>query len=134
MKHLFDARRYFALLCIAAFYACGARADIAQQPAPERGPRAAALARLTVENHTDRDLAIAYRLAVGGARVVVGHVPAGATARVAPIVAGEPVVLTAHAEDGAALELAPRSFDIGASWTWVIAADAEFLDAGAGGS
>ncbi len=89
--------------------------------------RRAALARIVVENRTDRSLAIAFRsTAEPGREVVVGGVAANGEATVAPVLAGEPIVLLARADDGAELRLAARSFEIDAEWVWVIPADAAF--------
>lgn len=88
----------------------------------------AALATLTVDNRTDRRLQIAFRPAASaGGVIVVGEVGPASSATMAPIPAGEPLILVAL--DGAErrLDLEPRSFDVDASWTWLIPADAAFL-------
>ncbi|MBX6364257.1 MAG: hypothetical protein IRZ00_10355 [Gemmatimonadetes bacterium] len=87
----------------------------------------AALATLTVDNRTDRRLQIAFRPAASpGGAVVVGEVDPAATATMAPIPAGEPLILVAVDPEGRRFDLAPRSFDLDATWTWVIPADAAF--------
>ena len=58
--------------------------------------------------------------------VVVGDVAPLSTRALAPIPAGEPIVLVARAPDGAEYRLAPRSFEPDAAWSWVIPPDAPF--------
>ncbi len=95
--------------------------------APEAERHRAALAQLTVENATTRHLRIAFRPAIGpGSDVVLGSVGADSSATVAPLPAGEPLVLSAIAEDSSRLVLPARSFDLGEHWTWRIPADAAF--------
>ncbi|HEX7118675.1 MAG TPA: hypothetical protein VF212_07810 [Longimicrobiales bacterium] len=91
------------------------------------GVRRAALARIIVDNRTDRTLDVAFRSAAEpGREVVVGDVAAGARATVAPVLAGEPIVLIARTAAGHEFRLAARSFEIGAEWTWIIPEDAAF--------
>lgn len=91
--------------------------------------RGASLARVSVHNETGSALEIAYRLVSGsGKDVVVGSVAPGATERVAPVPAGEPIVLVARAEDGSSLVLPARSFEPAETWLWVIPRDAQFQD------
>lgn len=88
----------------------------------------AALAMISVSNQTSTTLAIAFRTAVPPLQeVVIGRVEAGQIARLAPVPAGEPIVLIARRADGAALELAPRLFTLDAEWTWEIADSARFI-------
>lgn len=111
-------------------------ACIGRHPAPD--PQAAeaarhrgALATLVVDNATTRHLRIAVRPVPGPAgEITVGEVAPGADGTMAPIPAGEPVVLSAVADDSSRLSLPPRSFDIGQQWTWRIAPDAVFAPAG----
>lgn len=102
-------------------------------PAPQSGVRRAALARVTVENHTDQPLSIAYRPATLPEReVVVGTVAPSATRAVAPVLAGEPIIFFARTSDGAEYAIPARSLDIDGEWLWVIPADATFVR-GSGG-
>jgi hypothetical protein len=88
----------------------------------------AALASVSVSNETDTALAIAFRTAVPPLQEVgIGKVEAGRRARLAPVPAGEPIVLIARRADGAVLELAPRLFTLDAEWTWEIPKDAMFV-------
>jgi hypothetical protein len=85
----------------------------------------AALASLVVINRTDSTLNIAYRMAPPQAQEVgLGTVAAGARARVAPVPAGEPIVLVARRADGAEFALPPRSYPLDAEWIWEIPANA----------
>lgn len=95
----------------------------------------AALATLTVDNRTDKRLRIAFRPAASpGGAVVVGEVEPAASATMAPIPAGELVILVALDPEGRRFDLEPRSFDVDATWTWVIPADAAFQPAQEGSS
>jgi hypothetical protein len=104
-------------------------------PGREASRHRAALATVVVSNQTALPLFIAFRPAAGpGAEVVVGDVGAHATATVAPIPAAEPIVLVARQHTGEQLELAPRSFAIDTTWTWIIPAEARFVPRAARGS
>lgn len=94
----------------------------------EAESRRAALARLVVDNRTQHRLDIVVRYAVGaGGEVMLGRVPAGAVREMAPMPAGEPVILLARS---ARFErrLPPRSFEIGQTWHWVIQPDSTSHD------
>jgi len=96
-------------------------------PGQEAERHRAALATITVQNATAHHLRIAFWPATGpGAPVVVGTVGPDSTGTLAPIPAGEPLILAALAEDSTRLVLAPRSFELGQRWTWRIPADAAF--------
>jgi hypothetical protein len=115
------------LAALLALAACAARGRTQTEAALRSNARPAALARVTVENQTGQTLSIAFRPAArGGGEVVVGDVAPGAAEELAPIPAGEPIVLLARTQDGAELRLAPRSFELDATWHWVIPADAAF--------
>ncbi|MGH7469938.1 MAG: hypothetical protein ACRENP_18470 [Longimicrobiales bacterium] len=87
----------------------------------------AALAELTVFNHTDQRLTIAFRSATPPVQeVVLGAVPPATRERVAPIPAGEPIILFARKGDGSELALEPRSFPLDETWTWDIPMSAVF--------
>lgn len=108
---------------------CAARGPAPAGAARRSNVRPAALARLTVENQSGQALAIAYRPAASsGAEVVIGDVAPGANVEVAPVPAGEPIVLIARTRGGAELRLAPRSFELDGAWHWVIPADAVFRE------
>ena len=87
----------------------------------------AALAMLTVSNGTSSPLTIAFRTAAPPFQeVVIGRVAERDRSRVAPVPAGEPIVLVARHADGTELTLAPRLFSLDAEWTWEIPSDAKF--------
>lgn len=121
--------RLLSIVPVAALLAACASGDPApaSNGASHRSVRSTALAQLTVDNRTPVRLTVAFRpLGSGEAEVVVGRVEPHSIARMAPVLAGEPVVLLARAEDGAELRLAPRSLPIGQAWTWVIPTDTDF--------
>ncbi len=125
-------RRAAPFLPLVLLCACFAHGGV--QPAEEQEEAArhrGALATLTVDNGTARHLRITVRSVPGPAsEISLGEVPAGGAATVAPLPAGEPVVLAAVADDSSRLTLPARSFDIGQRWTWRIPADAVFAPAG----
>ena len=108
--------------------ACAQRS--AQPPAPDPDPERAraALATVHVTNETSHRLAVSYRIAGRtGGQVGIGHVDAGATVEMAPVPAGEPLILSARTSTGAELTLRPRTFDIDSAWTWRIDRAARFV-------
>ncbi len=114
-------------LALLALAGCASRGPVPAEAARRSNARPAALARLTVENRTGHALTIAFRPAASsGAEVVVGEVASGADVEVAPVPAGEPIVLLARTQRGAVLRLPPRSFELDGAWHWVIPADAVF--------
>jgi hypothetical protein len=124
LRAAFTTARLAALaLCIS----CSARVAPlpAQDPDPERAR--AALATLRVDNHTTDRIAILYRHAGRTGEVGVGHVDAGDSADMAPVPAGEPLILVARTAAGAELVLAPRTFVIDSAWTWSIERGSRFI-------
>lgn len=100
-------------------------------PGQEAQRHRAALAFVTVQNGTARHLRVAFRPAVGpGEDVVVGTVGPDSTTALAPVPAGEPIVLSAIADDSTRFALEPRSFDLNERWTWVIPATSPFTAPG----
>jgi hypothetical protein len=116
------------LLFSTLFASCGLLKRSASPPVPEDEARhRAALTQLTVFNHTDQRLTIAFRSAAPPTQeVILGAVSAGLRDRVAPIPAGEPIILFARKADGSQLALAARSYPIDAEWTWEIPATSVF--------
>lgn len=95
------------------------------EPDPDRAR--AALATIHVDNQTTARLDVLYRPAVrAGATVGIGRVDAAATAEMAPVPAGEPLILIARTAAGGELELSPRTFPIDGVWTWRIERSARF--------
>jgi hypothetical protein len=125
-----------ALLCAIASGGCASTNTSAPiDPGREARRHRAALATIIVENRTSLALFIAFRPAIGpGAEVVIGNVAAHATATIAPIPAGEPILLVARVSTGLQLELPPRSFAVDTTWTWVVPVDARFEQRAAPGS
>jgi hypothetical protein len=110
---------------------CAAPIQVAA-PTPAPGPaeaarHRAALANVTVENRTAHALTISFRPATPpGGPVGIGSVAPGARVTLAPVPAGEPIVLIARRADRSWLELEPRSFEIDETWHWVVPASATF--------
>lgn len=121
-------RSRLAPLGLAVFFGCSALTGRSSPAVPDDEARhRAALAQLVVVNRTDQLLTIAYRMTTPqGQEVVLGSVAAGARGRVAPVPAGEPIVLLARRADGAELTLPARSYPLDAEWIWEIPTDAAF--------
>ncbi|MGQ0560287.1 MAG: hypothetical protein ACT443_00270 [Gemmatimonadota bacterium] len=101
----------------------GGGADTPSEAARHR----AALAMITVSNGTAVPLTIAFRSTMAPVQeVVIGRVAAAQRVRLAPVPAGEPIVVLARRADGAELALRPQSFAIDAEWIWEIPQDATF--------
>jgi hypothetical protein len=107
---------------------CASPPPVAQPRDPEPARARAALATVYVDNRTGERLTIAYRLAARTApEVIVGTAPAQGVVELAPLPAGEPVVLTARTAGGREASLPPRSFVMDTEWTWLIAAGTRFV-------
>jgi hypothetical protein len=124
-----------ALLVAAVALACRPTVELAT-PAPgpaEAARHRAALATLSVENRTAQRLTIAFRPAgqPGAATITIGAAAPGQLVELAPVPAGEPIVLIARAEDGRTHELPARTFAIDETWTWVVRQDTRFRSRGA---
>jgi hypothetical protein len=97
--------------------------DIPEDEARHR----AALTELSVNNQTNQSLTIAFRSATPPAQeIVLGTVPPGKQQKVAPVPAGEPIVLVARRRDGKELLLTAHSYPIDGEWTWEIPANSPF--------
>lgn len=119
--------RALTIVAAACLLGCAARApQPASDPDPERAR--AALATLHVDNRTNELLAIFYRIAGRtDAQVGVGRVGPASTAEMAPVPAGEPLILTARTDAGTELTLPPRTFPIDGEWTWRIERGTRFV-------
>jgi hypothetical protein len=112
---------------IAALSACANATEAAPPREPEPARARAALATLHVDNRTAHRLTILYRISSRGpAEVAVGHVAPQAAAVLAPVPAGETLVILARTAAGAELALPPRTFELDGEWTWLIPAAAVF--------
>ena len=121
-------KRVLPLSLVVLLAACSVLSRSEPPSIPEDEARhRAALTPLTVFNRTEQRLTIAFRGATPPAReVVLGAIPATTRDRVAPIPAGEPIILFARRDDGSELALAPRSYPTDTEWTWEIPATAVF--------
>ncbi|HUF49900.1 MAG TPA: hypothetical protein VMN60_03645 [Longimicrobiales bacterium] len=104
----------------------------APSPAPPREPEPAraraALATVLVDNRSAESLIVSYRLTGRtSSEVGIGRVAARAVAELAPVPAGEPLILTARTSGGAGLTLPARTFAIDSAWVWLIPEDARFV-------
>jgi hypothetical protein len=117
-----------AIFLVPALLASACAARVSPPPAePEPARARAALATLHVDNRTDYRIAIFYRIATRTtSEVGIGQIAPRAHASVAPVPAGEPLLLFARVPSGAQLALPARSFPVDGEWTWVIHRDARF--------
>ncbi len=107
--------------------ACAARGPVPEAPA-EAARHRAALASVAVVNETGYALQIAFRTAIPPIQeTTIGRVAADARGTLAPVPAGEPVILIARREDGAEYQARVQSFALDASVEWRIPKDATFL-------
>ena len=114
------------LIAVVGLAACSLRGGAPDAPSDTARHRAA-LASVTVDNQTMLALTIALRTATPPVQeVVIGRVAAGGSARMAPIPAGEPVILVARRNDGAEYQTPARSFALDAEFVWEIPKDAAF--------
>lgn len=113
------------LLCAA----CSAFRGEARPTVPDEEARQrAALVTLVVDNRTSHELTIGYRTPNPPIQqVTIGSIAAAARRAIAPIPGGEPLVLIARRDDGAAFTLPARSFPLEGEWVWSIPVTAEFV-------
>jgi hypothetical protein len=118
------------LIAVLLLGGCAARTSPeleAPASSSEAARHRAALARVVVANETNLPLTIAFRTATPPLQeVVIGRVASSARTRMAPIPAGEPIILVARREDGAEFQMQARSFSLDAEFVWVIPKDATF--------
>jgi hypothetical protein len=113
------------LLCAVA---CSRVVQRAPQRDAEPARARAALAVVRVDNRSAERLVIAYRLTgAGSSEVGIGRVEPRDSVELAPVPAGEPIILIARTGAGAELVLPARSLVIDSTWTWLIPADARFV-------
>jgi hypothetical protein len=122
------ARTWLLPTTLATLLAAGCGPRPAAAPAAPAPDRRAALALVVVDNRTTQHLAIVFHPpGAPEAEVLVGRVPPGTQQPMAPIPAGEPIVLSARTAAGHVLSLPARSFRLDDEWRWVIDAGASFL-------
>jgi hypothetical protein len=115
------------LLLLCAVLACGG-SRVSLDPPSEAARHRAALASITVTNYTTHQLDIAFRSVTPPRQQIgIGSVAPGAQTRLAPVPAGEPIILVARRADGAEYQTLARSFPLDAEWAWIISKDAEFV-------
>jgi hypothetical protein len=120
-------RLVLMVIVSAGLAACTARSPRVEAPA-EAARHRAALASVAVINETDARLDIAFRTAAPPIQeTVIGSVAARARAVMAPVPAGEPVILVARRPDGAEYQARVQSFALDGSVEWRIPKDATFL-------
>ncbi|HSJ07433.1 MAG TPA: hypothetical protein VK936_12045 [Longimicrobiales bacterium] len=106
---------------------CTAGPQVAPAGEPEPVRARAALATIVVSNGTDRRVTVSYRVAGREApEVAVGRVPPATSTELAPVPAGELIILTARTDAGGELVLPARTFAIDDEWTWEIPAGTPF--------
>lgn len=120
--------RLCAVGLLALSAGCTGRGRTPPPPDPDPERARAALATLHVDNQSALQLDISYHIAGrSSARVVVGRVAAASRAEMAPVPAGEPLILVARTNAGSELTLPPRTFAIDSAWTWRIERNARFV-------
>jgi hypothetical protein len=114
------------LVCVLS--ACAsAKPSVPIEAPSEEARHRAALATLLISNGTGIALTIVFQSATPPLQEVrIGQVPAAAHARMAPVPAGEPIILIARRVDGTEIRLSARSFAPDTEWTWEIPQDAIF--------
>ena len=116
------------LLAACLLAACTSGRGAVPMDAPSEAARhRAALATVVIANATEAPLTIAFQSAIPPLQeVTIGRAAGGARARMAPVPAGEPIILIARRLDGSELRLGARSFPPDAEWTWEISQAATF--------
>ena len=114
-------------LIVLTLLGCAHAAELPSPRDPDATRARAALATLVVDNRSAEPITVLYRHS-GRARteVAVGQVRPRSVSQMAPVPAGEPLILLARTTTGLELVLPPRSFTIDGLWTWVVPADAPF--------
>lgn len=116
------------LAVIVACSGCYPRSAAPPGPDPDPQRARAALATLHVDNQSPYVLTVSYRIAGhSGGQVDIGRIDAATRAEMAPVPAGEPLILVARTPAGDELTLPPRTFAIDGTWTWRIERAARFV-------
>jgi hypothetical protein len=112
---------------IVLFTACATSAAPPDEREPQPTRVRTALAGLSIDNRTTRQLRIFYRLTRPPATETgVGTVEAQSRAEMAPVPAGEPLVLIARTAAGMEYVLPPRTLRLDEHWVWTIPAGVRF--------
>src|SRR5687767_9116940 len=120
-------KRLLCVLMLTITTACASSLPSPLGGEPEAARTRAALASVTVDNRTQFPLTILYTLTTrASVSVTIGRVDSLSVGRMAPVPAGEPIVVFARNSRGDVLTLPPRSFEIDGAWTWTIPIDARF--------
>ena len=114
---------------ILAVTGCGLVGRHAPIESPSEAARhTAALATVIVANGTLLDLTIAFKSATAPSQnIVIGRVAAGHTELMAPVPAGEPIVLIAREPSGGEFALDAKSMLLDTEWTWEIPRTTTFV-------
>ena len=107
---------------------CAARRPPVVAEAPVDAARhSAALATITVVNETSLLLEIAFRSAVPPVQeIIIGRTAPGSRVAMAPVPAGEPIILVARRNDGAQYQAKIQSFPLDGAVVWTIPKNAIF--------
>jgi hypothetical protein len=119
-------KRFAAVALLLCGCAAAQEGPLPREPEPARAR--AALATVSVDNHSAERVTISYRIAGRPAEVAIGQVAPQSSAVLAPVPAGEPLLLIARTAAGASLSLSARAFPIDGTWTWTIPRNAVFND------
>lgn len=119
----------FALLFCLLLSACALQRGTTTVDSPSEAARhRAALATVVVDNATSSALRISFRNATPPVQeITIGTAAPGVRSAMAPVPAGEPIILMARKPDGSQLVLDAQSLPLDAEWTWQIKTDAIFV-------
>ena len=107
---------------------CAARTGPEAGTPSDAARHRAALATMSVVNETSLPLEIAFRTAVPPIQeTVIGRVAANGRAAMAPVPAGEPLIMVARRSDGAEYQGKVQSFPLDGAVVWSIPKSATFL-------
>ena len=122
-----NTKRWRYLLLFGALQACASVVRAPVDSPSEAARHKAALATVVVFNATTSDLTIAFRSASqSNQEIVIGRVGGGEKRSMAPVPAGEPIILIARTSDRSEFRLAAQSLPLDAEWVWQIPTDTRF--------
>jgi hypothetical protein len=121
-------RNSLLILVTLTVSACASQGGAEPATPSDAARHRAALATLSVVNETSLSLQIAFRTAVPPIQeTVIGRVEPNARAAMAPVPAGEPVIMVARRADGAEYQGRVQSFPLDGAVVWSIPKTATFL-------